>query len=445
MAENESAKWIKMLCWQLPLLAGLAFSFGMASENLNEQVDRFIPETMTNCSTYNKKASGYRAFFELAQKVGLNCGRFEKSYRELEALDKPAAGSDADSAEGSRGLKSSLNTNNSKNSKGSKGSVLLIIAPQFLIQSHEYDQILSWVKKGNSLVYMDYFGLGASSYLLNKLNLRARADSSLEDKALDVVKSELMSNVEKIVVTTDSRISGTKNIILSSEKDKVLNQGIIVELALGKGRCLICCAPSLCANRRIAEESNKGNFQFLINWLKSCQAKVLFDEKVHGHLQSQIYYFYLARGPAGAIVVQLFAIFLVALVSCNQRFGRAKQLENKRKISASEHIEGMARTLKKARAQPVAFAIIYGSIMHKILRALSIPPSGKNEELAKAWSQAANLSYDELLAFLQKAESSQGRSTMSDEEMLALVKEMDRLFDKSKTYLPLSGTRRLGS
>jgi len=107
---------------------------GMAYD---ENMEKWLPETTANPSTYNRKPSGTSGFFEIVTEAGIPCSLWLLPYRQL---------------------------------KGEKG-VLVVFAPNASLKQFEVDQILQWVKSGNKLVYFDHFSYSLARHLLDKLSI----------------------------------------------------------------------------------------------------------------------------------------------------------------------------------------------------------------------------------------------------------------------------------
>jgi hypothetical protein len=150
------------------------------------------------------------------------------------------------------------------------------------------------------------------------------------------------------------------------------------------------------------------------------------------------------RGVWAPAIYQLIAIFVVALLSLNQRFGIPLLRFTKRKIANREFIEGMALTYRKARAFDAAWSILYGSFHTRLCKALALSPGEKSELVAEAWAQAAPIDAAQALNLLKSAENFEKNSIGSEEALLANMKECDQLYEKTKPYLSVHRARRLG-
>ncbi len=397
--------WRKNLIWQIPLLCLFCFLASQLSSSLGHEFGHYLPETITNASSYNDRSSGYKAFYELNERLGRKCVRFEKSYRELTA----------------------------------NKSVLLVVAPTVPLMPSDIDHVLQWVAKGNTLIYVDHCMYGSGRYLLQKLSVSATISSTLDNwKCSNLQKEPEFDHVHQLVMSSETRLRGGKELV--SDKYGAL----AVQKAHGDGDCYIINVPSLCSNRRVSDTGQWGNFQFLSN-IVSDHDTILFDERAHGYSSAMNAFVYLAKGPAGAVTLQVLLLFVLYLYAQNVKFGPVWSISNARKIASKEYIDGMAHTFMKARANRTAFQILFGSFHLRLCKALSLPPDEKNEVLAAQWSNSTNISLKETLGFLQTAERLQNASEISNEELVSVMKECDRLYDASKVHLAVHSVRRLGT
>ena len=406
-ADNQSlfSNWKGRLFWQLPLLAIVLFAASSVQEKMDAQIDKMIPETVSFTSTNNKKASGYSALYELSERIGLKSKRWDAPYRDLEK----------------------------------ENGVLFIVSPSQPLKDVEIDQILSWVQSGNTLIYMDYCMYGSGEHLLSKLGLRIKLAKATDDLVLtDLPAAAESAHVKRLVLASETRIYGGDALL----KDK---QGAFMsQVGIGKGRCFIATLPNFCANRRISNTADWGNFQFILNLLKSSNGVVLFDERVHGFSSSQNVFVRLAHTPIGLAVLQLSLIFLVAFMSLNQRFGRIQLIHERRKIASSEFIDGMALTYAKARAFEAALHILYGSFRQRLCKALSLDSDEKSEALSAAWSQTGTVKSEDAANFVRSADRLLAQEKITEEDLISTMVECDRLHESSKSTLALQTRRRGG-
>lgn len=140
----------------------------------------------------------------------------------------------------------------------------------------------------------------------------------------------------------------------------------------------------------------------------------------------------------------MLALFLIALVSLNQRFGPPRLVSNPRRISNLEFVDGMAHTYRKAKAHDTAWSILFGTFRTRLCKGLGASPSDPADVLAVAWSEATGIKETELREFLEKAAAMES-AHISREEMLEMVARCDNLTERSKNFLAIAATRRQGA
>lgn len=445
VSDPARSKTRKRLLQALCALAGASLLSVAIGEQFEEELSRYIPETVTNASSYNKKPSGGAALFELCEKTNLKPVRWQKPYRELK-----------------------------------NAGTLVLIAPAYPPREFEVDQILNWVAKGNRLAYLDYFGLQTGKRFLNRLSVGATDSVSLVNKDVKPEPLLLMEHVQTLNLTAEARLrytganAGDTDNLKDKDQDKnqskgkdrqagepenrtsvepskgavVLakddNGGLIIEVPYGKGSCFLSSAPNLCCNRRVADSQSKGNFQLVSNWLSDKPGTVYFDEKCQGVNESISLVAWLCKGKMGAVLAQITLLFAVALVSLNQRFGPPRNVSGPRRISNLEFVTGMAHTYRKARANDTAWAILFSSFKTRLCKSLGVSPADSTKDLANAWSEATGLKHAELQVFLDRAIATES-THITREEMLELVARCDHLADQSKEHLSIARSHRQGS
>lgn len=383
--------------WVLVLLA-VCVPAVIVGSAFSEGVNQLLPETLPNPTTYNKKASGYSALYELCEKAGLSVKRWELPYRRLSASKQ-------------------------------RGTLVLVL-PWDILDRADVDYITNWVEKGNDFVYLDYFTYKSGQKLLDRLNV--------DDVAQRKGAKEQLVELDQSVPQSQHINSGLK--VTSEVKFKggnTLADGYFTEVRLGKGRVLIGSVPDLCSNKHIADPAYRDNFQFMINWLSSSRHPILFDEKAHGYSSGANVFFFILKSPVGFILLQLAIIALVALISLNQRFGAAKLVSNPRKISNLEFIDGLASTYERARARDAAWAMMFNPLHSKLCRTLGVAPDAPDEELAAAWSESSGKPRVECAAFLEKSRNALARQGLTSEELQELVTLSDKLTAESRELQPV--------
>jgi hypothetical protein len=403
--------------WAILCLVLVSWITAEVGKNFDDEMSKFIPETLTNTSTYNKKPSGYSGLFELCQALKFKPKQWKRPYREL-----------------------------------TEKGTLVIVGPSYPPRDFEAEQILNWVSRGNRLVYLDYFSFKTGSRFLSRLGLSAYDSVSISNSKLSPDKKlEFTEHVDSLSVSAETRfkpVVSAEKTEGGAQKQLVIAKDdfgrLVVDVRVGKGHCLVGTTPNICCNRRIAEPESKGNFQLLANWLQDEKGQLYFDEKAQGYSETVSFFMWLSKGPLGVFFYQIGLIFVVALVSLNQRFGPARLMSDLRRISNLEFVDGMAHTYRKARANDTAWSILFSSFRTRLCKSLGASPADSPETLALAWSEATGINQAECQDFLQRAVKAES-THITKEEMLQLVATCDDLGDRSKNFLTLGSSRRQGA
>lgn len=405
-AVSRSDWW--RIWWQFVALCVVATAIASISKDFSAKVDSVLPEATINASTFNKRQTGYSGFLELLQKSGLDAHVWELPYRDLLAQ---------------------------------KGT-LIIVAPIYSASPFEIEQLLRWVKQGNNLVYLDYFGFGAGRKFLQALDVDiAGENAQLRDQSMHLSPSDLSKNVgehvEEVFVTANQRISGADDALLKDDKGAFLT-----EISYGDGKCLVGTIPTLASNFRFSEKSHWGNLQLLLNWIRSAgPGKVWFDERAHGYSSAVNLFFVISRGPYGLIVLQLLIIFLVCLVSLGQRFSAKRAVPVVRRVSNLEYIEGLANTYQRARAYDMAYHIMFVHLRNKLCRALGVSPEEDQTELAAPWAEAIGERPEVCAAFLKASHEAAENRHLTIEEFKKLMADCDSFTARSAELIGVRGAR----
>lgn len=381
--------------WLLLVLLLICIPAVFVSRQFTSSLNQILPETLPFPSTYNDKASGYSALYELCSKTGVKASRWEAPYRQLL-------------------------------SKGTKGT-LVIVLPWESLSRGDFDQILKWVKQGNDLVYFDYLTYRTGNELLAQLKMYSSPHKAVKDALYTALPSlPETANASTLRVSADVVIAGGNAVIGPDQRS------YLAWTRYGDGRVLIGAVPEFCANKYVSDPNYKNNFQFMMNWLDAGVKPVLFDEKCHGYSSGSNVWFFVLRSPVGFVILQLLIVASVALISLNQRFGQPVLVSNRRKISNLEFIDGLASTYQRARAKDTAWAMIFHPLKARLCRMLGVAPDAPVEHLAAAWSESSGKPESDIRAFLNRAESALEERTLGDRELGDLIAAADGLTANSR-------------
>lgn len=394
------------LWWQIAALVGVSALAVFTSSAFDDEWKKVVPEGRQMASMFNKRATGLKAAAQLAKEIGAPVEAWEHPYREL---------------------------------KDMRGT-LVLISPTESLQPFQTEQILSWVSKGNDLIYTDDMQFALTNALAHKLGLKTKSARTSGKKAgyVDIVPlGELpeLANVNILRLESASRVEGGNPIA----KDRRGSYFTIVKH--GKGRVLFGTCPSFLANNTIAKKEFWGNFQLFANFCRTTPGTIYFDEYGHGFSGGTNVFAYIAKTPVGAVAAQIVLILIIAVVSESQRFGAARGIEPRRKISNLEFINGLSNAYRRAKANTAVLEILFHSFKNKLSRALAVSPHEPADRLNEAWQQSKFQSTHNLESLLKQYDEFMTRRHVTDAELKNMVETCDKI--TSETSQDSNTTRAL--
>ena len=384
LADKPNRIWWQLFA--LLLVSGMAVYSGIA---FDEQKDRFWPETEILISVFNKKPSGLSGMHDIVANIGKKSVTWQLPYRNL------------------------------VDTKG----MLVIFQPTESLSELDAKQILDWVYKGNDLIYFDHFAYKLTRHLIDKLSIETKDGDDLTDKKIELQQPSVpeFTHVPSLMLSAERRLVGGTPLLAD-------HSGTLISVVKhGKGRILLGTAPSLCSNRRLANQEAWPNFQFLANWLSTANGAIIFDERCHGFSSATNVFHFLLRGPTGLIFWQLMLLLAVGVFSAAQRFGAISQVAVTRKISNLEFIYGLSNAFRRARANTAVLEILGQSFKNRLCKALGISPHESSENIVSAWNsskQKSNSNMDELIGNYERALS---KKHLSDSDLRSLVGTCDKI------------------
>ncbi len=411
---NVPANFKRDLILQLLALVAVCSFLVYASLSSDKQLNKIMPEAHTWASSTNLRPSGMSACFELTEKLFAPqraVKTWELPYRMLGG-SKKAAGHESNN----------LAKLSAVQPLPMMHGVLIIVSPDQSLANFEVEEILSWVERGNYLVYLDSFVLRTSRRLLDKTAMTVRqleppATGKKTDPRFDV---RYYDHLRQLTISADHSIKGGGKIAT------VDGACIVAEKEYGKGRILVASCPSLVSNRQINQASNWSNFQFIYNWLATTDGEIFFDERCHGLSQGINVFYYFLRGPTGCVLAQIGLLLLVAIFSTNQRFGAVTPIKVSRQISNLEHINGLSNTYMRAKAKQAVIEIIWQNTRLKLCKFLQISPHESNERLLEQLKTNGG-EHSSMAIIADRCEKAISNKDLSDDQLIELVESCDKI------------------
>lgn len=248
-------------------------------------------------------------------------------------------------------------------SKGIRADGLaVILAPDRLpISEMEAEQLLEWVKQGNTLL----FAPGRSDNRLAKsLGIRLHQRPARMASIPPVASTELTAGVGGILVLSGDRILTARNDVVRHFGDS--DGAVVASVPEGEGTAIVVSDPYIMTNAGLPEA---GNLDLLVNILLSHATDVktvYFDEYHHG-FKRQPGVLQLLRGTSlGWALLQVAIAAVLLMFSRARRFGQPKPVLRESHRSSLEYVTSLAGIYQSARAPDQALSSLYNRLTYSV-------------------------------------------------------------------------------
>jgi hypothetical protein len=380
------------------ILIGLLALFGVLTYLLSSQQTEG-PETRPHYSTYNTRASGYRAAYLLLKQRGVPLGIAQKPLDEL-----------PDDA-----------------------GVLISATPSFTFSlvsrgarwsEEDCEAVLAWVESGGVLVLLhDEAGL-----LLEKLEVgqgissNSKVDVPLKPKQ----PAAFVPGVREVFFPGSSRWVKTPERAVTLFGD---TEPTVVAIARGEGVIYAVSNPRIFSNQHLDEADNA---RFLTQIVEANTAKpyrVYFDEYHQGYETGRT--FFDAIGKAGQFtLIQLIVLSVLMAYTAGRRFGLPRPLPPSARVS-TEYVQSLANLYQRARARDTVLEIVYLSFWRDLCRTVGMPLDSDTAAVVNAAKGLGDpKNQQEIAVRLEKTLTATEECialgpTVKEDEMLRLAREIE--------------------
>lgn len=330
------------------LLVGMILLSGVSETLKSAQTQK---DYFTDRSAYNEGPSGYQAWYTVIQKTNTYIRPWKKPF---ENLPQPAT--------------------------------MVVLEPKSVIRldvtvrKTDLPRILSWVEKGNTLIWIDQFDRGNPDLLLKTLGLKLVTPKSstpahpIAPHALHLslsapnalrafVKQPIVSETQQALAITHSKYPLT--VLLENQH----HQPVLIRAPYFKGHIIIGTVTDLASNQFL-QNREIDNFQYFSNLIRLPKKPVYLNEYVHGHQSdASLFSYYNQHTPLGKVLIQLCFVFLFLLwwSFSPWRPQRHIVLEQDKSIQLNEFVGSLASIYYKADAQE----LLLTPYLHQIEQALN--------------------------------------------------------------------------
>jgi hypothetical protein len=422
----------------------------MAYVSEEEQQDS---EMAPNRSTYNARATGTRALYDLLNESGYKVMRWR------EAPDRLLGAG------------------------GEKVQTFVIIGrPRVLIDEDEAKTLLLWVARGGRLViidrrpedyllppsgewrvtteFLDYPGFGVDPAAPEEMTkdvkpLHPAQPTLLTREVESVMPSRFFSAIKFFAQSKDAAKKSNGEHTMETEEggydepppdesadnqatpvgnsENAVSPAPVVSLTSGQtvvlldyphgyGRIVLLSDPFIVANTGIGL---KDNLQLAINLLSGSDGLIAFDEYHQGRATTHnAFVSYFSGTPVLAICGQILLIIILILWTRGRRFGRPLPLPRIDRRSSLEFVASMAELQQRARAFDLAIENIYSRTRRVLARYAGVDYNRPRSEIAARVAARSTMDARQLETLMRQSEEAINGGAISERQSIHLVKRL---------------------
>lgn len=382
-------------------------------------------EYFTNRSIYNYKPSGYAAWYKVDTESKLKIKVWKNDFNGLININNPPA-------------------------------TMIMVSPEFIASNRyvfttiDQDNLLNWVRMGNTLVLVDDFRKKSSKRFLEKLNIQLATvvEENYENdfNEEDFKKDEKTYSKQKSIFNTPdmpsfnfkaAKISSSSNIRLKEDYlDPIIKDSkgvILAKRAYGKGTIYIFTLADLVDNNSLYEKED--NYQFFTNLATIGGHNIYVNEYIHGFIKADDALTYYKNTLLNPISKQLLLIVILLIWSVSRRFGIVRPLIEPDRKTNLEYVEAMANLYSSAGLTGSTLAPIYNQFRSLLCKNLKADINTTDDDLATLIRTSfSNKESEELITLIVDSQRVITSDNISKDDMLDLCRKLNNYRLKGKSY-----------
>ncbi|MDR3709170.1 MAG: hypothetical protein P4L33_12785 [Capsulimonadaceae bacterium] len=380
-------------------------------------------------SIYNDRGSGMRGLFELTSRLGYKVDVNRDDWRRLPAdaslLVVAAPQTRSDSSGGPR----------SKTSPG-------------VLNGHDAVALKSWLAAGRTALILtndlpaaraqgqpaanlpggdfgDEFGVTIGESLAAQGGLASYGPQQPVNivRGVNLIQLHGGHRIRRIAGSTVDLFGNPPAL---RRKGPIGGEPVVSVLPVGKGRAIFVADGFFASNRNLARADNAvflGNI--LADSVKPGQ-KALFDEYHHGEIAGEgTIWSALGFGPQSACLQLVLAVIVMVFVLA-PRFGTARPAGPNERRNSGEYVASLAALYRGAHAAAPALDFIYRQFLRDLCTRLNVPTDLSLAALAEAAGRRGHVNEVELKKLLGRCERHIETRSLTENELLDLVRQMER-------------------
>jgi len=200
------------------------------------------------------------------------------------------------------------------------------------------------------------------------------------------------------------------------------NAVVLLDYPHGQGRIVLLSDPFIVANVGIGL---RDNLQLAINLLSSSDGVIAFDEFHQGRgVTHNAFVSYFAGTPVLAISGQIVLLILLMVWTRGRRFARPLPLPVVDRRSSLEFVASMAELQQRAKAFDLAIENVYSRTRRVLARYAAMDYNSPRSEIAKRVADRSTLHAHQLETLMRQAEEAINGGAISERQSIHLVRRL---------------------
>jgi hypothetical protein len=297
--------------------------------------------------------------------------------------------------------------------KPDKHIVLIVADPAVMPNQKQKAAIEQFISGGGRIITTGIIG---ASFLPENHSEYDPAPKRPWSEFKALAPSRITRAAPKITLAPVAHWCGNSGIPLYGDDDKI----VVMRYPHGQGDAIWLASSTPFTNAGIKES---GNLEFLLAAIgDKQQARVLFDEYVHGYGETESPE--KSHPLMTALFLQCVLLATAALLTFSRRSGPIRPLPAESHLAPLEFVETLGGLYQQAHAASVAVDVYYQRFQYWITRRLGLGNNASAEQLDRAIRERWHLQDDSLLPTLQTAASARYQPDLPQHQALEIVQSL---------------------
>lgn len=296
--------------------------------------------------------------------------------------------------------------------------LMILIEPSYLGgQEQDWQQIMAWVKKGNTLLLAS-----GNADIYKKFGYELIRNDKVPDDVTDervFSNNPILADVGQLTVTGHTRLKKHNSLAFAYGD----NGGIyLAESVRGKGRVIFLTDPGIFTNKQIDQQDNLILFLNIVRLYG--QKGIWFNEFSHGYTLTKASRD-LFTWPLRLVVIQLALGVLLLFYYWGKRFGRPIPLARKAGRISGDYVSSMANIYRQGQARKLILESIYEDFKRNAARYLGVSPQIANEEMVRVFSGRPQIDTQKLRPLLERCTELRQNPGFSENMLVTVARDLE--------------------